>query len=1104
MTTSDTLDDRRADNPATPYDAVAELTGATPRVVTVTAVVVTDGPSPYLSQTLAALGAQTTAPHEVVVVDVGTADSTGGYEDLSLAGTRFVAAPDARTFGEALHRGLVDGSPHGWLWALHDDAAPAPGALTRLLDAVEHSETVAIAGPKQVLWDDADPPALLEVGVRTSPLGRRMTDVQPGEIDQGQHDGRSDVLAVGLTGALIRRDVWAALGGTDPELGPFGDGLDLCRRARLAGHRVVVVPQAVVRHAQATLRDTRRLVTTGRHRRRDDDPSFRSRRRAELYLRLTWVRGIVVPLAAVAMVLWGPVAAMYRLAIKQPRRAGDEILAPLLAVASLPSSLRARRRRHVTSVLRRGALQPLEATWTDVVRTRRDARLAWAERRRVRRAPTEIERAELRQLAVHRRAALTLLTLALAGATAWVFGPVLGTLSAGGRLVGGTVLTASSDLGGLWRAATSGWVSTGLGSAGPADPFLLVLLPFAAVLGLQGAVNLLLVAALLLAGVGAWAASGAATRSVWLRALAVLVWTLSPPLLLGLSDGRLGAVIAHVMVPWIVLGVARTVGAAASDQVAAVAPDPADERRPATERPTGSIGAAAAAGLALAVAVAAEPVLLPVALVVLVVVAATARGGRRLLLLVPVPAVLVSLPLMAEVVQTWSDGGWRLLLASPGLPVAADAMQPWQIMLGVPGEMDPWFGVDDGPWVDALELAPYLLGALLVLGAVAALLRHGRRAGARVLWIVVVVGAVTALGAQLVTVAATTDGPVRGWPGVGTSIVVAGLLGATLLALRGRDDGEAPIRVVPVGRRRRRVRGAVSAVVGVLAVVVPVGGAWAWQDAVLDRSSGSVGALQARDDVVVPPVGRQMQDVPRQARVLTLQVDDDGAVTYALLRADGSQFVDSAATVYLRTVRDPLPDDGVADVVADLATAGSADVPAVLAGLGVGGVLVPAVEESTRARAEMIARIDTVAGLERVTEGRSSVLWRVAVPDASLPSQDVAGPAWARVEAPDGTVESYLAAEGSSVDAYVAPGAADRLVVIAEHADPGWRATLDGRPLPVADAGVQAFTMGSEGGVLEIGYVWPWRTPWLLATGLVLVVVGLLALPVARRRGVVR
>ncbi|WP_418608175.1 glycosyltransferase [Georgenia sp. SUBG003] len=64
---------------------------------------------------------------------------------------------------------------------------------------------------------------------------------------------REDVLAVGTgRGRSCARACGRTLGGTDPALGPFGDGLELSRRARLAGHRVVVVPTAVVHHARAS------------------------------------------------------------------------------------------------------------------------------------------------------------------------------------------------------------------------------------------------------------------------------------------------------------------------------------------------------------------------------------------------------------------------------------------------------------------------------------------------------------------------------------------------------------------------------------------------------------------------------------------------------------------------------------------------------------------------------------------------------------------------------------------------------------------------------------------------------------------------------------
>src|SRR5690606_19328620 len=118
----------------------AQHSAPAPVAVTVTAVVVTRGSSPYLAATLAALRSQSRTPDDVVVVDVDTAPATSGHQDLQLGGARYVAGAGARTFGDAVESALAAvGTPeHGWLWLLHDDSAPAPGALAALTRAVEH------------------------------------------------------------------------------------------------------------------------------------------------------------------------------------------------------------------------------------------------------------------------------------------------------------------------------------------------------------------------------------------------------------------------------------------------------------------------------------------------------------------------------------------------------------------------------------------------------------------------------------------------------------------------------------------------------------------------------------------------------------------------------------------------------------------------------------------------------------------------------------------------------------------------------------------------------------------------------------------------------
>ncbi|ROS78569.1 glycosyltransferase [Cellulomonas sp. PhB143] len=1124
--------------------AVSAVTGAVPVAVTVTAVVVTRGHTPYLARTLAALGAQSDRPDRVVVVDVGASASMRDYRDLQLGDARFVAAPDARSFGQAVELALSD-AVHAptWLWLLHDDSAPEPDALAHLVAAVEHTPSVAVAGAKQRGWSDPD--VLLEVGFTTSPLGRRMTGIDVAEIDQGQHDARDDVLAVGLAGALVRWGVWDQLGGTDPEYGAFGDGLDLCRRARLAGHRVVVVPRAVVHHAQASLRGLRveeaaepaepadagptdAPVHVPRRRRPDIDTgpgnTYRARRRSQMYYRLVGVHGALVPFLIVGTVLWSPVRAMYRLAAKRPMQAVDEIVAALVVVAVRLGPLsRARGGVRRTSTVPRSALTPLLGTWREVTLERRNLRRSRLERSLARTAPTEIERSELRALAVRRRTVLAAMAVVLLGLTAWVYGPMLGTLASGGRLVGGALLTADGSLGDLWRAATSGWVQTGLGEQGPADPLLTVLVPFTVLTGghLQAAVNVLLIGSFVLAGLGAWFAAGAVTRSVALRSWAVAVWVVAPPLLVGLAGGNLGAVLAHAALPWAAYGVARAVGAQATDHVEVVV-----SRRTlhAETAAPPSLGSAAAAGLALALAVGAAPMLLPAALVALVVVGAVVHQGRRYLVLVAVPALVVCAPYLLEVVTTWTDGGWRLLAAGPGVPSASVAAEPWQMLLGWPGEPAGWFDPSADPWTTAAAWAPYVLTGLVAVAALVGLLRRARVGGARLGWVLALLGLATAVPVAATTVAVdpATGASLPGSPGPALSLVVLGLLVAGLVGLRRRDDGELPAapRPAPASRSGRLGRALVhvgAAVLVLVCVAAPVGAGWAWVDAEVDRGGtapaadgatqvrpAAVGSLQATTTTVVPPVGQQLQAPPRLARVLSLETRPDGTIVYALLRGDGAQLVDSAAVARLRAFvgSDASPADAVPQVVGDISAVGGADVADRLADLGVGGVLVPATPDPTRSRAELVTRLDTIDGLERVTQGRSAVFWRVARTDAA----DAVPPAWATLVAGDGTDLRDLAAQDAEVHAQLLASDAPRRVVLAEHADPGWSATLDGRALrPATVDGRQAFEVGTGAGTLAVRYDGDGlRTPWIVGGGLVLLVVALLALPTRRRRGTVR
>ncbi|MFC8800900.1 glycosyltransferase [Promicromonospora sp. NPDC057138] len=1148
----------------------ARSSSSAPVAVMVTAVVVTRGSSPYLAATLAALRTQSRTPDSVVVVDVDTAPATSGHQDLQLGGARYVAGAGARTFGEAIEVALAaTGVPeHGWLWFLHDDSAPAPGALGALTRSVEHSNAVAVAGCKQRRWETgpdgtpldpslSDRGVLVEVGHTVSPLGRRMTGIDDTEIDQGQHDSREDVLAVGLAGALVRASVWRQVGGTDPAYGQLGDSTDFCLRVRLAGHRVVVVPDAVVRHAQVALRAP---------------GSSGARRRSQLYLRLTSVAPWILPFAMLAMVVWAPFAAGYRLAMKQPDQARDELVAPLWALFRLGLLLRARRRIARTSTVPRSVLRPLLGTWREVAEERRDKRLARGEAHRVDAVPSDLEQAELQALAVRRRSALAVVVLAAVGLAAALFGPALGALASGGRLVGGALLPAGGTTATAWSAATSGWVRDGLGAAAPADPLLFVLTGLSALAGgsLQHAVDAVFLLAVPLAAVGAWAAAGAVTRSVWLRVVAAFAWAVAPTFLGALDGGLLGAVLAHALLPWTAVALVRAVRGQAVDRIGPLegTKEGAAEEAPVAARlprtGAGSLGAAGTGGLLLACVVAGAPALLPAAILVLVVTALAAPRRSVYLALALVPALVVGAPLWWTALR---DGDRGLLTAEPlagsGVPAPGTA-SGLQLLLGLPSAPGPWFDVPDGggpalvaaravvaagPWA-----AGVLVLALALAGLLAALLGMGRRqagdAADRVAttslvgWLVAAAGLAVALLAQ-------DDGR---WSGPGLSLLLLGLgaaaiAGAGALAGRGLRRADNVYAEQHAPRHGTALRGilGVARSVGIVALVVvalllPAAQAAAWLiGSGSVAGAGRTGMLHVTTDPAVPAVGQQMQAPPRQARVLEVgfapdaEGAPDGTVQYALLRADGSQLADASAAA--RASGEPADegaaDDAAADGAADPARdpAGTLDaavaalvsgatdgVPEQLADLGIGAVQVrsddgtgagPDTGADTGADTadgarlgtgaavgDLVATLDMVPGMSRMTEGQAVSVWRVAATGEPAPG-------WARVEE-GGTTQAALPSAGTEVRADVAAGGADRAVVLAEAAGSGWYATLDGRRLePVAldDApGLQAFTLGPDAGHLVVGYEAPHRAAWLVLTTFTLVVFALLALPVGRRR----
>ncbi|MGZ6827814.1 MAG: glycosyltransferase family 2 protein, partial [Mycobacteriales bacterium] len=327
------LPEPAADGADEPRPARARLPKPPARtVVDVTAVLVAHDGASWLPEALSALAASTVVPARVVCVDTGSTDGSAAL--MSSAHGEVLSLPRTTGYGEAVAAALRTVPASTWVWLLHDDLAVEPTTLQALLEHAETSPSAALLGPKVRDW--RDPRVLVEVGLTTDAAGHRETGLERREYDQGQHDAVRDVLAVGTAGALVRRDVWDAVGGLDPELPVFRDDLDLGWKVNAAGHRVVVVPEARVRHARA--------ATTG-HRETDAAPgrATGTDRKNALYVLLAHASGLRLLGLLPRLLLGTAFRSLGLLLTRQVADAGDEWRAVAATVGRPGRLARARR-----------------------------------------------------------------------------------------------------------------------------------------------------------------------------------------------------------------------------------------------------------------------------------------------------------------------------------------------------------------------------------------------------------------------------------------------------------------------------------------------------------------------------------------------------------------------------------------------------------------------------------------------------------------------------------------------------------------------------------------------------------------------------------------
>lgn len=959
----------------------------------VAAVITVEEDRRFFASTLSAVLAQSVLPSVVVI-----ADCTGAlarplqtsFEVIPMpagpamrlpqtkqVSVRIVAVDGAKSFAQAVSQATeaarLDSRIRG-LWMLHDDSRPADTAcLESLIETWHNAPTASILGAKQLDWSGEN---LHDVG-KYAGHHRLYSLVVDGEPDQEQYDGRQDVFAVSLAGALVPVDTLRMLHGISSWFGTFAQSADFCRRICLSGGRVVVVPRARIAHRRARFEGIR---TRGGMPIDEEEPQHTSmtRMRAEQRYAYTDTRMLLWLAWWLCSLPASLARAVGKLFAKKPYDALCELVMPWSALVSFPRAIKARRLVARQSKVSQSRLEQLVADRQQIARWRDRRRALDSQRHVILLSP--LAKAHLRTRLIRRWTGAILMSLVvLCLLIGWQW-PLVRSLATGGTLYSDQWLPTGASWRQLVESATTQWVfGGGVGRAAPPTPWLLVLtIASVSTLGhVATAISVMYFASAPLAALSFWALAGVFTRSDSVRIAGGLMWV-SFAAAMGLyQSGNLAMLTMMVFLPAAFAFVFRAVGMYHTE-------DPM--------KPKASIQSAACAALCFVIVVLSEPQTLLALVVAFIVFLMMVPKHRAMLLLIPFPAGFAVAPTLSNVIRNGMQGMWRQLFGDIAIPLRSVNGSPTALSLadvvrrtfGVSGSGD-WSSLDSQTaWHVASVVA---LAAVVALAVLSLFLPFALRVS-RMMWVVAVCGAVLCLASSRVTIAVDASGEVAGSVLPGMALVMVSLLSCVCLVAGGAVRRFRPLKsslgaeegAVHARPEQSRRTTTVTRAGRAVLVIVMVAFATAWCGfAAFASPSQHIGGSTAG----LPMVATDYLAKNSDSRVLALKAQTDNSVDYSVLRTSKGDLIDASPALRAQFVsgEHDAAYQTIAQASAALLSGSDDDAIAAIGQLGFGGIYVVSNTSNNAARTatgNLIANITACDGVQTVVSADSGTYYRVA------------------------------------------------------------------------------------------------------------------------------
>ncbi|MDR2799528.1 MAG: hypothetical protein LBB07_02815 [Bifidobacteriaceae bacterium] len=910
----------------------------------VLAFIVTEGNTPWLNKSIFSVLGQKHGVDELFICDIAKEENRLDDEKLKSYLSRIandsvkvkkLNVQGAKNFSSTIIKAIRENSidiKDSLLWILHDDCAAYPNCLSEQLKLISKSDDIAIVGAKQLFWKTK---RLLEVGYSQTLSGQRVELIWPGEIDQGQHDSALEVFGVSLTGALIDGKVFASIVSEKSFYSIYYESTDFCNKVHLAGKKVLVAAQGRVNHIGASYRDQRGSMK-----------ALHMIKSSALYRFSNTKARFLLP-----MLLYYIVAMPFKTArsfiLKQPALALSELVLPIVIIVYLPIIFAQRQKLRVLSKVKKDEFANLFTSYSSsrvVQKEHKDYHKgALTSEERI---PTPLEEQQLESAKKRRRFAFGALIFILLAFTFALFGSALAKLFSGAYFAGKGLFTSGATLSDLWQAATTNWSDAGLGANVPPNPMLFLLIPIVFLCGgsVQLTINLFIILSILLSG-PAWAAAGVVTRKAHLRFFAGLVWAFCPTLSISIQEGHFSTVIVWIAIPILFYSIIRSYGLGERDFY----------KLREFNWPSFAV-----ASVMLAVIVASMPILF-IPLLLIIILCVRHIGGRRrhtIALLLPTFAAIA--PLVYTLVRHPSINSFRVLFSDSSAVYLYNKPASWQTFLGL--STSGSFNSSLFPSVfnfsqsSQFDLLTAIFIFILFVFGILALLRKIRSRYAYMTWIVLILSSLSAILISNIAIASASNSTVYGWSGTPAALFVFTCLVAALM-LNAKKLQTVFFSII------------VIAFVALTSVNI------------LFNNNGIINNMPTSNSV--PAVAVQEESKNENMRVLEITTNPDGSYNYSILRKANQEFVDISGYYNVQRAFD-VKNSAEKELEKEVATVvtqpSNADIN-ILEKYNIRGILVPSYEAKSTYYDDLVSKINTVSGLQRVIVGQDTVYWRTVAND---------------------------------------------------------------------------------------------------------------------------